>query len=183
VIGDRELYVLSFYRASELAGALLFGRVAFHTDVDELRVPLTEHCAEEAGHAWLLTKLIAKLGHTPIKVKATFQTEIARRYGMPTSVIEILALTQVFEERVLQHYQAHAAMRGVHPQVVETLNTMIDDEHGHVDWIDLQLQLYRDAYDDKSVEGALARARRADQQAYDYLASDETFTSYFKELL
>jgi rubrerythrin len=182
VIDERELYVLSFYRASELAGALLFGRVAFHTDVAELRAPLTEHCAEEAGHAWQFTQLIARLGRTPIKVKATFQTEIARSYGMPTSLIEILALTQIFEERVLQHYQAHAAMSGVHPQVAETLHAMIADEYGHIDWVDAELRRCREAYGDEGVEAAMARARSADRQAYEYFVTDDIYKTYFKEL-
>lgn len=183
MITDQELYVLSFYRASELAGAVLFGRLALHTDIAEFRTPLTEHCAEEARHAQLLTQLIEDLGHTPVKVKAIYQTEMARTFGMPTSAIEILALTQVFEQRVLQHYQAHAAMPRVNPKVAATLTRMIEDEYGHIDWVAVELQRYRDAHGTEGVDQAMERARSADLQAHAALTADKIYTAYFGELV
>ncbi|HET6761423.1 MAG TPA: hypothetical protein VFH13_04945, partial [Gemmatimonadaceae bacterium] len=59
-ITENELWLLSYYRESELAGGLLMGRLARETDDDDLRVRLTEHCAEEAGHAWAWTETILK---------------------------------------------------------------------------------------------------------------------------
>ena len=47
MISRDELEVLSFYRASELAGSVLFGRLALQTTIDELRGPLTRHCLED----------------------------------------------------------------------------------------------------------------------------------------
>ncbi len=64
-ITENELWLLSYYRESELAGALLMGRLARQTDDDELRVRFTEHCAEEARHAWAWTETILKVGGTP----------------------------------------------------------------------------------------------------------------------
>jgi hypothetical protein len=66
MITNDELYVLSYYRAGELAGSVLFGRLALHTAIDHVRAPLTRHCMEEAEHAWLWTKTIEDLGHTPL---------------------------------------------------------------------------------------------------------------------
>ncbi|HUP18464.1 MAG TPA: hypothetical protein VM778_00775, partial [Gemmatimonadota bacterium] len=60
-IDENELWLLSYYHASELAGALVMGRLAAQTDDDELRVRLTEHCAEEANHAWLWTRTILEV--------------------------------------------------------------------------------------------------------------------------
>ena len=59
-ISENDLWILSYYRESELAGALIMGRLARETDDDDLRVHLTEHCAEEANHAWLWTKTIVE---------------------------------------------------------------------------------------------------------------------------
>ena len=182
-MSDEELYILSFYAASELAGALLFGRLALRTDISEYRVPLTAHCAEEARHAQILTDLIVELGHTPLKVTNLYQTEMGRDFGLPTSAIEILALTQVFELRVLQHYEAHASMQGVNPRVATTLDSMIEDEHGHIDWVDVELRRYRQAEGNDSVDAAMSRARHADERAHARLTSDPTYITYFKELL
>ena len=183
MISDEELYILSFYAASELAGALLFGRLALRTDISEYRAPLIGHCAEEARHAQILTDLIVELGHTPVKVTSLYQTEMGRDFGLPTSAVEILALTQIFELRVLQHYEAHASMPGVDSRVAATLNSMIEDEHGHIDWVDVELRRYREAEGNASVDAALSKARRADEQAHARLTADPTYTTYFKELL
>ena len=48
---DRELWLLNFYRNSELHGALLMGKLARSFTDTELLVNLTKHCATEAHHA------------------------------------------------------------------------------------------------------------------------------------
>src|SRR5258708_27184911 len=73
-ITENELWLLSYYRESELAGALLMGRLARETEDDDLRVRLTEHCAEEARHAWAWTETILKVGGTPRRVSETYQS-------------------------------------------------------------------------------------------------------------
>ena len=45
-ISDRELTLLNFYRASELQGGLVLGRLAQHVRDPELIVRLTAHSAE-----------------------------------------------------------------------------------------------------------------------------------------
>src|SRR5213080_1696045 len=90
-ITDNELWLLSYYRESELAGALLMGRLAQQTDDDELRVRLTEHCAEEARHAWAWTETILKVGGTPRAVSETYQSRYHAAIGNPSSLIEVLA--------------------------------------------------------------------------------------------
>src|SRR5687767_15814052 len=67
-ISENDLWILSYYRESELAGSLVMGRLARETDDDDLRVHLTEHCAEEAMHSWLWTQAIVKVGGTPRRV-------------------------------------------------------------------------------------------------------------------
>jgi hypothetical protein len=86
ILPDDELWALSYYRASELAGALLFGRLARSTADDELAVFLTEHFAEEARHAWLWTDTIRRLGHVPVRIRETYQSRYARAIGIPASV-------------------------------------------------------------------------------------------------
>ena len=173
------LYILSYYRASELAGSLLFGQLAMHTSYDELRTPLTEQCSEEAHHAWLVNQTIVEMGGTPLRIADTFQTEIAKIYGMPKSVVDILCLTKVFEERVLGHYQKHASMKNEDPRVVATLNSIIEDESGHVDWIETALEQYVD----QGAEEKLKQAQEIDAKVYEKLVKQPVFARYFEGAL
>jgi rubrerythrin len=141
-IPPEEVWVLSYYRASELAGALLFGRLARRTTDGELAVFLTEQFAEEARHAWEWTDTLRRLGHRPLPITETYQSRYAREIGMPTSMPKILALTQVFEERIYQHFSLHARRADTHPVVRGTLEQMLRDEDGHLDWVRAKLAEY-----------------------------------------
>jgi hypothetical protein len=142
VLADDELWVLSYYRASELAGALLFGRLARSTSDGELGVFLTEHFAEEARHAWLWTGLIRDLGHVPVRVTETYQSHYSREIGIPATIAEVLLLTRVFEERIYQHFTRHLERPGTHGLVKATLATMLEEERGHLHWVGERLARY-----------------------------------------
>jgi len=141
-ISENDLWILSYYRESELAGGLIMGRLARETDDDDLRVHLTEHCAEEANHAWLWTQTILKVGGTPRRVAETYQARYYAEIGTPTSLLEILTLTQVFERRVIRHFRAHLKWPNTHPAVIETLQRMIAEEVGHITWVKDRLDRY-----------------------------------------
>src|SRR3954470_6754121 len=115
-ISENELWLLSYYRESELAGGLLMGRLARETDDDDLRVRLTEHCAEEAGHAWAWTQCIQRVGGTPKKVRETYQARYHAAVGNPTNLLEVLALTQVFERRGGRDFRPHPFLARTPPQ-------------------------------------------------------------------
>jgi len=142
VLADDELWVLSYYRASELAGALLFGRLARISSDGELGIFLMEHFAEEARHAWLWTDLIRNLGHVPVRIAETYQSRYSREIGLPRSIAEVLLLTRVFEERIYCHFTRHRGRPGLHPLVKATLDTMLEDERGHLEWVGERLARY-----------------------------------------
>ena len=52
-VAENELWLLSYYRSSEINGALFFGRVA-RTVRGPLQVDVTHHFADEANHASVL---------------------------------------------------------------------------------------------------------------------------------
>lgn len=134
-ISDEELWELSYYRASELAGSLLMGRLAKRVRDDELRSRLTWHFAEEARHAWRWTEVIRALGADPLPVTETYQSNYLSRAGIPRDELEILALTYVFERRVAQHFALHRQLPGLNPLVRDTLATMCGEEGPHLRWI------------------------------------------------
>lgn len=181
MITPDELFILSYYRAGELAGSLLMGRLAMHTRFDHLRAPLTRHCLEEAEHAWLWTKTIHDLGHTPLCVTHTYQTEYGRLFGMPRSAVEVLCLTQVLERRVLAHFKAHLARPGTHPVIRRSLQQMIDDEEGHLGWVWDELQRVGREGGRDQIDATMQALEAVDRQVYDRLAEEAPFNTYFRQ--
>lgn len=165
-IDENELWILSYYRASELAGALVMGRLASQTDDDDLRVHLTEHCSEEAHHAWLWTRTILDVGGTPWRVSETYQSRYYDAIGPPTTVLEVLALTQVFERRVVKHFRDHLRRPETHPSVQRTLERMIADEAGHIGWVKERLDSWASAVGETAVTETLRRFTEVDQRVY-----------------
>ena len=179
MLSHDDLYILSYYRAGELAGSVLFGRIALHTTVDTIRAPLTKHCLEEAEHAWLWTRTIEQLEHTPLSVTRTYQTEYGREFGMPRNTLEVLALTQVLERRVLRHFRRHLERPGTDPIVKATLLRMIDDETSHIGWVWKALQSYSRTHGNDLVEDTMSRLQEIDRRVYDRLSTESPFRGYF----
>jgi acyl carrier protein len=165
-ISENDLWILSYYRESELAGSLVMGRLARETDDDDLRIHLTEHCAEEAQHAWLWTETILKVGGTPKRVAETYQTRYYAEIGTPASLLEILALTQVFERRVIRHFRAHLKWPNTHPAVAATLQRMIEDEVGHIGWVKDRLDRYAEEKG-AVVADTMRRFTEVDERVYE----------------
>lgn len=182
MISKQELYILSYYRACELAGSLLFGKLAFHTTIAEYRIPLTEHCLEEAEHAWLWTKTIKELGEVPLKVTQTYQTEYGKEFGMPENILEIFCLTQVFEKRTLDHFTKHMNLPTTYPLVKKALQKMIDDETGHIGWIRSELDRYTEK-NKAEVDRVMKKLEKMDERVYTKLSKTSPFKEYFKEIL
>lgn len=182
-ISEQELYILSYYRACELAGSLLFGRLAFHTDIDEYRAPLTEHSLEEAEHAWLWTKTILELGAQPMKVTHIYQSEYGKEFGMPENILDIFCLTQVFEKRTLSHFTKHLNLPSTHPLIKKALQKMIDDESGHIGWIRSELDRYEKEQGKDKLKVIMDRIEAMDEKVYEKLATTSPFKEYFKEII
>lgn len=130
-----EIDLLNFYRASELHGGLILGQMVRRTRDPSLILSLTQHSAEEVMHAQLWTETIVAIGGKPAPVRDTYQTRYADEVGTPISMLEILALTQVFERRVYRHFTLHLRRPDVHPTVAATLRRMLDEERGHLTWV------------------------------------------------
>ena len=130
-----ELARLNFYRASELHGGLVLGQLVRRVRDGELMLNLTRHSAEEVKHAQLWTETIIEVGGRPAPVRETYQRRLAMRVGVPSSVFQVLALTQVFERRVYAHFIRHARLQGTHRAVRICLERMIDEEKDHLSWV------------------------------------------------
>lgn len=174
-ISDEELWELSYYRASELAGSLLMGRMARRVRDDELRTRLTWHFAEEARHAWRWTEVIRALGANPVPVAETYQSNYLARVGIPTDELSLLALTYVFERRVAQHFALHRSLPGLHPLVRDTLASMCGEEGPHIRWIRERLDAEAARAGRERVDATVRRYEAIDREVY--LAEAEKFAA------
>ena len=134
-ITPNELDFLNFYRASELHGGLILGQVARRTRDIRLAIDLTRHSAEEVTHSLLWTETILAVGGRLEPVRETYQARYARHVGAPTALLDVLALTQVFERRVFRHFTEHLRRPHIHPAVRATLARMLEEEKGHLRWV------------------------------------------------
>ncbi len=144
-LSKRELWLLNFYRNSELHGALLMGRLARSVSDAELIVNFTRHCATEAHHATLLSELLQSLG-APFQATLTVQEAYSERGGVPKQIADLLVVSEVLEKRVLKTYTAHLDSSEFPAPVQDTLRKIIremeEEEDGdHAGWIDRRLQL------------------------------------------
>jgi len=168
-----ELRRLDFYRASELHGGLLLGRLVRRARDPELMLDLTRHAAEEVAHAQLWTETILAVGGRPRPPGDTYQARYARALGPVTSLFEVLALTQVFERRVYQHFIDHARLTETHARVRATLLRMVEEEKDHLAWVKRWLD--REEARGRPVRRTLRRFGRVDAVVYDELIREYRF--------
>jgi bacterioferritin (cytochrome b1) len=143
---DRELWLLNFFRNSELHGALLMGRLARSLSGTELLKNITRHCATEAHHAALLTEVIADLSGEVDTKTGTIQEHYSREGGIPKALVDLLVLSETLENRVLSAYREHLDSTGLHPKVRGVLEEILreEEEHGAGEntWLEETLRNY-----------------------------------------
>lgn len=167
------IWLLNYYRAAELHGAGLLQRLLRKTDDPELQIKRTRHLADEARHAWMWTELISELGGVPAAIRKGYQHYLRQQVGIPSSVLDLLALTQVAEERVQQRYREHAARPGEDPRTVAVLQTIVADEDWHVAWVGQWLAEQESNEGGERVETILDRYRALEANAYAELMVEE----------
>jgi len=173
-VDKSEISLLNFYRASELHGGLILGQMVRRARDPNLILQLTQHSAEEVMHALLWTETIVAVGGKPAPVRDTYQNRYVEVVGAPITLLEVLALTQVFERRVYRHFTLHLRNPGVHPVVAATLRRMLEEEKGHLSWVKSWLDqqaLSRGTV----VRDVIRRYVLADQQIYDALSAEFGF--------
>src|SRR4026209_1617498 len=135
----RIVELFSYYRDAELHGANLLLRLIKLMDDPDAQVKLSLHVAEETNHAWLWTKRITDLGGQPMRVLDGYQTRIGRR-TVPRSLIDLLALTIVVEQRAVARYNEHAARPNVDEETLKVLAEVTKDEKWHISWVKGKLE-------------------------------------------
>ena len=169
----RMVEMMSYYRDAELHGAGLLLRLIKLMDDPDAQVKLSLHLAEETHHAWLWTNRIKELGGEPMKVLDGYQKRIGMR-TVPKSLIDLLALTVVVEERSFQRYQEHAQRPDVDAATLEVLKAVTKDEKWHIAWIRGKLmEIAAESGDEEKADAAMQKYREIDEQVYGELRAKE----------
>ena len=126
---------LNWLRQSELEGALLLGRLVGLAEDPLLISSLTQHCAEEAEHSLIWASVIEELGLPYVRIFRSYQSFYVRHAGPPSSLLDVLCFTQVFERRV--HTRFHAELhRADTPEIAkDAYRRMMEDEKDHLAWV------------------------------------------------
>lgn len=169
----RLVELLSYYRDAELHGAALLMRLIKLMDDPDAQVKLSLHLHDETRHAWLWTKRINDLGAKPVKVSDGYQTRVGLR-TVPRSLLDILALTVVVEERSFSRYQEHLTKHDNDEKTLAVLKEVMNDEKWHMAWIRLKLvELARAEGDESKAEAAIEKYRKIDAEVYAALKARE----------
>lgn len=164
---EHEQWLLSYYRTSEISGALFFGRLARSLKAPSVQADLTKHFADESQHAWLWNKCLNDLGMPAIRVQESYQDQYLEAAGMPMNLMEVLAITQVFERRVIGQYGIHRQFDDLNPIVAQTIDRIMDDEKWHIHWVGEALKGMEESFGKDHIDETLRRYRLADQQVYE----------------
>lgn len=178
-VSENELWMASFYRSSEISGALFFGRVA-RTIRGPLQRDVTHHFADESAHAAYWTDCITDgLGVRSLPVRDAYQDRYMDAVGVPANLMEVMAITQVFEKRVISQYNQHMRREGTPDPVRETIEKIMKDERWHVRYVRDALKSMEARYGAQEIEATMARYTAADEEIYAKAIAelDERFAS------
>jgi tRNA isopentenyl-2-thiomethyl-A-37 hydroxylase MiaE len=138
---------LNWWRQSELEGALLLGRIVSLADSSDLCLRLTRHCAEEAEHSRMWAEVLVELELPHIRIHRSYQSFFLRHTGVPQSLLDVLAFTQVFERRVDQRFRQECRSPDTPLVARSAYARMIADERDHLAWVAEWLANQVDAMD------------------------------------
>lgn len=168
-----DILLFSYYRDAELRGADLILRLINRPDTAELQTNLARHLADETNHAWLWTERIHALGGAPVRIEDGYHRHLRRKAGVPTTLLELLALTYVVEERSGKRYEEHAARPDVDANTLKALQEMRVDEDWHLTWVGEALKELGKKEGTEKLAAALARYRAETEAFAEMLANEQ----------
>jgi rubrerythrin len=166
MIPENEIWLLSYYRSSEIVGAMFFGRVARSLRPSAVQADMMQHFADEAQHARWFTECMESLNVQPLKLPFAYQDDYLATAGPPANFMEILSITQVFEKRILNTYAHHLNADSTLSPVRRTLQRIMRDERWHVQWVRDALRSLESVYGKDEIEATHARHLAADRETF-----------------
>ena len=176
MVPDREslIRIFSYYRDAEIRGAALLMKMMARERDPEAQVLFSLHIDDETRHAWLWTKRIKDEGALPVEVPDGYQRRLGKALGIPTSLIDLFALTVVVEERSVKRYTEHARSPICDGKTLKVLREVTKDERWHISWMEEWLiKLARAGNKEQSVHDTLGRYRRAENEVFEEMKDME----------
>jgi len=99
--------------------------------------------------------------------------------GVPANLMEVMAITQVFEKRVITQYNQHMRRESTPDPVRATIEKIMRDERWHVRYVRDALKGMEQRYGAQEIKSTLDRYTAADQEIYAKAIAelDERFAS------
>jgi rubrerythrin len=166
MLSENERWLLSYYRSSEITGAMFFARIAKTQKPGPVQTDLTSHFADEAQHSRWFSECMESLDVQPLNLRFAYQDDYIETAGVPTNFMEVLSITQVFEKRILNTYAKHLRVPGTPAPVKRTLQRIMRDEKWHVEWVRRALKDLEPRYGKELVDRTLERHFEADRTTY-----------------
>lgn len=163
---ENDLWLLSYYRSSEINAALFFGRVSRMVRPGELQTQVTHHFADEANHARYWNDCINDLDAHPLKMRQSYQDQYLQAIGTPNNLMEVMAITQVLERRVIGQYHRQMRVPNLHPRIRQTIEQIMLDERWHIEYVRKALEDMADRYGAEHIEATIKKFTEADQEVY-----------------
>jgi rubrerythrin len=171
---DSLIRICSYYRDAEMRGAFLLMKMMQRVDDPEAVVLFTRHIDDETRHAWMWTKRIRDEGGFPVPVPDGYQRRLGKRLGVPTSIVDLFALTVVVEERSYKRYTEHAASPYCDAKTLVILEAVTRDEKWHINWMDEWLaKLAAQSNKPTDPHAVLAHYRAAEEEVFEEMKEIE----------
>ena len=167
------ILLFNYYRDAELRGADLTLRLINKAENQNIQEKLARHLADATNHAWLWTERICALGGQPTRINNGYHRQLRRKVGLPTNLLELLALMCVVEERARKRYKEHAARSDVAPETLEILNEIRADEEAHLAWITEKLTELGAKESQEKMPAALQRYRAIEATVFADMQQEE----------
>lgn len=171
-IDDSNRWIMSFYRYSEISGALFFGKIAAMLPAGQMQHDLTKHFSDESMHSWYWTEAMTNMGYKPDRIRNAYQDAYLESAGLPVNLMEVLAITNIFEKRVIGQYIRHLKTPNLHPIIESTIKKIVDDEVWHIQWINRELAKMSEKFGNDEIEKKLEKYRQADETIYGKLLDE-----------
>ena len=176
MVPDREslVRIFSYYRDAEIRGAALLMKMQARERDPEAQVLFSRHIDDETRHAWLWTKRIKDEGALPVEVPDGYQRRLGKALGIPTSLVDLFALTVVVEERSEKRYSEHARSPVCDPKTLAVLSEVTQDERWHISWMEEWLgKLAQSSGKEDRVRETLARYRSVEEEVFEEMKDME----------
>lgn len=166
--------VFSYYRDAEMRGASLLMRMMMRVKDPDAQVLFSRHVDDETRHAWLWTKRIKDEGGLPVEVPDGYQRRLGKTLGLPSSLIDLFALTIVVEERAQKRYEEHSASSHCDEKTQKVLAEVTRDEKWHIAWMeDYLFKMARERGEEDRAREVLERYRVLEEQVFEEMKDME----------